>query len=109
MNHHYSCSSIKSSSISATSISATNFYGNIVGNITGNLTGLASSATYAVSADYLDGQHGSYYAPVTNPTFIGTVTTPNISGTTFASRVRVSTKTNPIVKPCGTCFKPPIA
>ena len=31
------------------------------------------------------------------------------SGTTRASRVRVSTRTKPIVKPCGTCFSPPIA
>jgi hypothetical protein len=29
-----------------------------------------------LDADLLDGQHGSYYAPINNPTFTGTVTAP---------------------------------
>jgi hypothetical protein len=40
---------------------------------------LAVTSTTVVTnlnADYLDGQHGSYYAPIDSPTFTGTVTLP---------------------------------
>lgn len=32
-----------------------------------------------LDADLLDGQHGSWYAPIASPTFTGTVTTPNLT------------------------------
>jgi hypothetical protein len=36
-----------------------------------------------LDADLLDGQHGSYYAPVANPTFTGTVTVGNSASSTI--------------------------
>lgn len=34
-----------------------------------------------LDADKLDGQHGSYYAPIASPTFTGTVTAPDFNST----------------------------
>ena len=40
-----------------------------------------------LDADLLDGQQGSYYAPLSSPTFTGTVTIPTLSVTTGATIV----------------------
>lgn len=60
---------LSANTISATTITANTFTG---------LASLATSATTALNADLLDGQHGSYYYPASNPngytTNTGTVT-----------------------------------
>lgn len=51
--------------------------GNIVWNA-GN-----DGAGSGLDADLLDGQQGSYYAPIANPTFTGTVTAPTLISDTY--------------------------
>lgn len=44
-------------------------------------------AASGLDADLLDGQHGSYYAPLASPTFTGTVTAPVVtSGTSLGAK-----------------------
>lgn len=43
---------------------------------TAPLTVASTTVVTNLNADYLDGQHGSYYAPLASPTFTGTVTLP---------------------------------
>ena len=50
-------------------------------------TGNAATAT---NADQLDGQHGSYYAPIASPTFTGTVTAATLDLTTAATETAAS-------------------
>jgi hypothetical protein len=58
---------------------------------TSPLTVTSTTAVTNLNADLLDGQHGSYYAPINTPTFTGTVNlststlVPVSSGTTSAS------------------------
>lgn len=44
-------------------------------------------ASSGLDADLLDGQHGSYYAPLASPTFTGTLTAPAIVATSSVSGV----------------------
>lgn len=48
----------------------------VVANGTAPLTVSSSTIVTNLNADLLDGQHGSYYAPLASPTFTGTVTLP---------------------------------
>ena len=45
----------------------------------------STTAVTNLNADLLDGQHGSYYAPLASPTFTGTVTIPILNLTTAAT------------------------
>lgn len=47
----------------------------------------ASTATQASNADLLDGQPGSYYAPINSPTFTGTVTAPTPATSTNNTQI----------------------
>lgn len=47
------------------------------GNGIAPLSVSSSTVVTNLNADYLDGQHGSYYAPIDSPTFTGTVSLPN--------------------------------
>ena len=53
------------------------------------LTGVSidGNAATATSADLLDGQHGSYYAPLASPTFTGVPTAPTASSGTNTTQV----------------------
>lgn len=57
-----------------------------------------------IDADLLDGQHGSYYAPINSPTFTGTSTFPTLALTTAdtstaASHYIVETASDGIIRP----------
>lgn len=52
------------------------YFESIVANGTAPLTVSSSTVVTNFNADLLDGQHGSYYAPLASPTFSGTVTLP---------------------------------
>lgn len=49
----------------------------VVSTGTAPLTVSSTTVVTNLNADKLDGQDGSYYAPIANPTFTGTVTLPN--------------------------------
>jgi hypothetical protein len=53
------------------------FFESLVANGTAPLTVSSSTVVTNLNADLLDGQHGSYYAPLDSPTFTGTVSLPN--------------------------------
>lgn len=50
---------------------------------TAPLTVSSTTLNTNLNADYVDGQHGAYYAPVASPTFTGTATAPTVNATTF--------------------------
>lgn len=52
------------------------FFESLVANGTAPLTVSSSTVVANLNSDFLDGQHGSYYAPLASPTFTGTVTLP---------------------------------
>jgi|688.fasta_scaffold18246_14 hypothetical protein len=53
------------------------FFESLVANGTAPLTVSSSTVVTNLNAHLLDGQHGSYYAPLNSPTFTGTVSLPN--------------------------------
>jgi hypothetical protein len=53
------------------------FFESVVANGTAPLTVSSSTVVTNLNADKLDGQDGSYYAPLDSPTFTGTVSLPN--------------------------------
>lgn len=53
-----------------------NTFESVAANGTAPLSVSSSTVVTNLNADYLDGQHGSYYAPINSPTFTGTVTLP---------------------------------
>jgi len=53
------------------------FFESVIANGTAPLTVSSSTVVTNLNADLLDGQHGSYYAPLDSPTFTGTVSLPN--------------------------------
>lgn len=64
----------------------------------------SSTLVANLNADLLDGQHGSYYAPIASPTFTGTSTFPTLSLTTAdtataASHYIVETASDGIIRP----------
>lgn len=64
----------------------------------------STTAVANLNSDLLDGQHGSFYAPIASPTFTGTVAIPTLSLTTSdtataASHYMVETGTDGIVRP----------
>jgi hypothetical protein len=64
----------------------------------------SSTLVANLNADLLDGQHGSYYAPVASPTFTGTVTAATLdlttsSTTTAATSYWVETGSDGILRP----------
>jgi hypothetical protein len=48
----------------------------VVSTGTAPLVVASTTAVANLNADLLDGQHGSYYAPIASPSFTGTVTVP---------------------------------
>lgn len=60
-------------------------YESTVATGTAPFTVSSTTAVTNLNADYLDGQHGSYYAPLASPTFTGTVTLP--SGTVTSAMI----------------------
>jgi hypothetical protein len=62
-------------SYAAADVSA-NTYISTVATGTAPLSVSSSTVVTNLNADLLDGQHGSYYAPINSPTFTGTVTLP---------------------------------
>lgn len=53
------------------------FFESVIANGTAPLTVSSSTVVTNLNAHLLDGQHGSYYAPLNSPTFTGTVSLPN--------------------------------
>ena len=47
----------------------------------------SSTLVANLNADLLDGQHGSYYAPIASPTFTGTPTAPTASAGTNTTQI----------------------
>jgi hypothetical protein len=53
------------------------YFESLIANGTAPLTVSSSTVVTNLNADKLDGQDGSYYAPIDSPTFTGTVSLPN--------------------------------
>lgn len=70
-----------------------------VANGTAPLIVASTTAVTNLNADLLDGQHGSYFAPIASPTFTGTVTVPTPVNQTdaatkaYVDSVVIATKT----------------
>ena len=64
----------------------------------------STTAVANLNSDLLDGQHGSFYAPIASPTFTGTVAIPTLSLTTAdtataASHYIIETGSDGVIRP----------